>query len=44
MKEQLNTVESDYQLVNEDYRTLVQIMDRARKLAVRTEDLEKETK
>jgi prespore-specific regulator len=44
MKEQLNTVESDYQLINEDYRTLVQIMDRARKLAVRTEDLEKETK
>ncbi|WP_051271071.1 precorrin-3B C(17)-methyltransferase [Shimazuella kribbensis] len=44
MKEQLTTVESDYQLVNDDYRTLVQIMDRARKLAARTEDLEKEHK
>jgi prespore-specific regulator len=44
MKEQLTTVESDYQLVNDDYRTLVQIMDRARRLAARTEDLEKEHK
>lgn len=34
MKEQLNDVKSDYRLVNDDYRTLVQIMERARKLAI----------
>lgn len=39
MKAQLNSVESDYQLVNDDYRTLVQIMDRARKLAKSKEEV-----
>ena len=34
MKEQLHDVKSDYRLVNDDYRTLVQIMERARKLAI----------
>ncbi|MBD1371301.1 RsfA family transcriptional regulator [Hazenella sp. IB182357] len=34
MKGQLNHVQSDYQLVNDDYRTLVQIMERARKMAI----------
>jgi prespore-specific regulator len=37
MKEQLNDVKSDYRLVNDDYRTLVQIMERARKLAIQEE-------
>jgi prespore-specific regulator len=43
-KEQLMTVETDYRLVNDDYRTLVQIMERARKLAARTEELDREFK
>jgi prespore-specific regulator len=34
MKEQLNHVQSDYRLVNDDYRTLVQIMERARRMAL----------
>lgn len=37
MKEQLNDVKSDYRLANDDYRTLVQIMERARKLAIQEE-------
>jgi prespore-specific regulator len=37
MKEQLNDVKSDYRLVNDDYRTLVQIMERVRKLAIQEE-------
>ncbi|MEW9667499.1 RsfA family transcriptional regulator [Ammoniphilus sp. 3BR4] len=38
MSKQLNHVQSDYQVVNEDYRTLIQIMDRARKMALLTEN------
>jgi prespore-specific regulator len=34
MRNQLNMVQSDYRLVNDDYRTLVQIMERARKLTL----------
>jgi prespore-specific regulator len=37
MKNQLNHVQSDYRLVNDDYRTLVQIMERARKMATFSE-------
>lgn len=33
LKEKVKYIESDYQVVNEDYKALVQIMDRARKLA-----------
>lgn len=38
MKEQLAHVQSDYRLVNDDYRTLVQIMERARKMALLSEE------
>lgn len=38
MKEHLAHVQSDYRLVNDDYRTLVQIMERARKMALLTEE------
>lgn len=40
MKHQLSHVQSDYRLVNDDYRTLVQIMDRARKMSVLKEEPE----
>lgn len=33
LKEELNLMKSDYQIVNEDYKALIQIMDRARKMA-----------
>ncbi|RKD24081.1 precorrin-3B C(17)-methyltransferase [Ammoniphilus oxalaticus] len=38
MNKQLNHALTDYQVVNEDYRTLIQIMDRARKMALLTDD------
>lgn len=38
MKHQLNHVEKDYRMVNDDYRMLVQIMDRARKLSILSEE------
>ncbi|WP_124727726.1 RsfA family transcriptional regulator [Staphylospora marina] len=34
MRGKLDHVQSDYRMVNDDYRTLVQIMERARKLAM----------
>ncbi|TCP70446.1 RsfA family transcriptional regulator [Baia soyae] len=42
MKSQLNHVEKDYRMVNDDYRMLVQIMDRARKLSILSEEEEAE--
>lgn len=42
MKHQLSHVEKDYRLVNDDYRMLVQIMDRARKMAMFTGEDEQE--
>ncbi|TCS94647.1 RsfA family transcriptional regulator [Hazenella coriacea] len=46
MKSQLNHVQSDYRLVNDDYKTLVQIMERARKMAlfVNEEEASNQTK
>jgi prespore-specific regulator len=38
MKSQLNHVQTDYQVVNDDYKALIQIMDRARKLALLEEE------
>ncbi|WP_058301850.1 RsfA family transcriptional regulator [Gorillibacterium timonense] len=35
---QVNHVETDYRVVNDDYKALLQIMDRARKLAFLTEE------
>lgn len=37
---QVNHVETDYRVVNDDYKALIQIMDRARKLAFLTEEEE----
>lgn len=33
LSRQVNSVQNDYQVVNDDYRALIQIMDRARKMA-----------
>jgi prespore-specific regulator len=38
MRGKLDHVQSDYRMVNDDYRTLVQIMERARKLAMLEEE------
>lgn len=35
---QVNEVQTDYRVVNDDYKTLIQIMDRARRLAILNED------
>jgi len=44
MRNQLQHVKTDYRLVNDDYRTLVQIMDRARKMAFLKDEDEVEAK
>lgn len=38
MKGRLNNVQTDYRVVNDDYKALIQIMDRARKLALLEEE------
>ncbi|MFC5651700.1 RsfA family transcriptional regulator [Paenibacillus solisilvae] len=35
---EVNNVQTDYRAVNDDYKTLIQIMDRARRLTVLTEE------
>jgi prespore-specific regulator len=42
MKRELGSVQSDFQTINEDYRALIKIMDRARKLAFLAEDEQEE--
>jgi prespore-specific regulator len=42
LSREVNNVQTDYRAVNDDYKTLIQIMDRARRLAVLNE--EEETK
>ncbi|MMZ64206.1 Prespore-specific transcriptional regulator RsfA [compost metagenome] len=37
---QVNEVQSDYRVVNDDYKALIQIMDRARRLAFLNEEEE----
>lgn len=44
MRGKLNNVQTDYRVVNDDYKALIQIMDRARKLALLDEDEENEMK
>lgn len=44
LRGKLNFLESDYKVVNDDYRALIQIMDRARKLAFLNENEEEESK
>ncbi len=38
LSRQVNDVQSDYRVVNDDYKTLIQIMDRARKMALLSEE------
>lgn len=38
LKSQIESAKSDYQIMNEDYKALLQIMDRARKLAFLADD------
>lgn len=38
LRKQVNSVETDYRTVNDDYKALIQIMDRARKLALLVEE------
>ncbi|TBL78133.1 RsfA family transcriptional regulator [Paenibacillus thalictri] len=38
LSKQVNEVETDYRVVNDDYKALIQIMDRARKLAFLVEE------
>ncbi|MFD2116236.1 RsfA family transcriptional regulator [Paenibacillus yanchengensis] len=40
LSREVNNVQTDYQVVNDDYKTLIQIMDRARKLTVLANDSE----
>lgn len=40
LKNQVRDAQSDYQVINEDYKALIQIMDRARKLAFLAEEEE----
>lgn len=40
LSRQVSEVQSDYRTVNDDYKTLIQIMDRARRLAVLNEEEE----
>ncbi|MBN3525947.1 RsfA family transcriptional regulator [Paenibacillus apiarius] len=43
LSRQVNAVQTDYRTVNDDYKALIQIMDRARRLAILSEE-EEETK
>ncbi|WP_336786350.1 RsfA family transcriptional regulator [Paenibacillus sp. MMO-177] len=40
LSREVNNVQTDYRAVNDDYKTLIQIMDRARRLAVLTHEEE----
>ncbi len=42
LSKQVNEVQTDYQVVNDDYKALIRIMDRARRLAFLTEEPDEE--
>ncbi|RED64211.1 RsfA family transcriptional regulator [Cohnella phaseoli] len=42
LSKEVSEVQTDYQVVNDDYKALIRIMDRARKLAFLTEEAEEE--
>lgn len=44
LSRQVNDVQSDYRVVNDDYKTLIQIMDRARKMALLTDNEDYDSK
>ncbi|CAI6019877.1 RsfA family transcriptional regulator [Cohnella sp. JJ-181] len=42
LSKQANAAQTDYQVVNDDYKALIRIMDRARRLAILSEESEEE--
>ncbi|RKP55255.1 RsfA family transcriptional regulator [Cohnella endophytica] len=42
LSKEVNEVQTDYQVVNDDYKALIRIMDRARRLAFLTEEVEED--
>ncbi|WP_223070292.1 RsfA family transcriptional regulator [Paenibacillus caui] len=44
LSHQVNEVQTDYRVVNDDYKALIQIMDRARRLAFLSEEEEEKSK
>jgi len=44
LSREVNSAQTDYRTVNDDYKTLIQIMDRARRLAVLDEEEEAKTR
>ncbi|ANS75129.1 precorrin-3B C(17)-methyltransferase [Paenibacillus yonginensis] len=44
LSHQVNEVQTDYRVVNDDYKALIQIMDRARRLAFLNEEEEEKSK
>lgn len=42
LSKQADAAQTDYQVVNDDYKALIRIMDRARRLAILTEESEEE--
>jgi len=42
LSKEVNEVQTDYQVVNDDYKALIRIMDRARRLAFLTEEADEE--
>jgi prespore-specific regulator len=44
LSRQVNEVQTDYRVVNDDYKALIQIMDRARRLAFLSEEEEEKSK
>lgn len=44
LSKQVNAVQTDYRTVNDDYKTLIQIMDRARRLAILSEEDDSKTR
>ncbi|MFC4305627.1 RsfA family transcriptional regulator [Cohnella boryungensis] len=42
LSREVNEVQTDYQVVNDDYKALIRIMDRARRLAFLTEEAEED--
>jgi len=42
LSKEVNEVQTDYQVVNDDYKALIRIMDRARRLAFLTEEAEED--
>jgi prespore-specific regulator len=42
LSKEVNEVQTDYRVVNDDYKALIRIMDRARRLAFLTEEVDED--